>query len=83
MEDYKKREIDGKELKPETLMMSYGYDPKLSEGALKPPIFQTATFAFESVEEGKAFFEIAYGLREQGPTEEGAFENHNGEPGDS
>lgn len=69
MKDYKKRDIDGKELKPETLMMSYGYDPKLSEGAVKVPIFQTSTFVFETAEEGKAFFEIAYGLREQGPTE--------------
>jgi len=50
-------------------MMSYGYDPKLSEGAIKCPIFQTSTFVFESAEAGKAFFEVAYGLREQGPGE--------------
>lgn len=54
---------------PETLMMSYGYNPKWSEGAVKCPIFQTSTFAFETAEEGKAFFEIAYGIREQGPNE--------------
>jgi methionine-gamma-lyase len=46
-------------------MMSYGYRPSLSEGALKCPIFQTSTFVFNSAEEGKAFFEVAYGLREQ------------------
>jgi methionine-gamma-lyase len=51
-------------------MMSHGYDPRLSEGAIKCPIFQTSTFVFESAEAGKAFFEVAYGLREQGPTEE-------------
>jgi len=51
-------------------MMSYGYDPALSEGAIKCPIFQTSTFVFESAEEGKAFFEVAYGLREKGPSEE-------------
>ena len=51
-------------------MMSYGYDPKLSEGAVKCPIFQTSTFVFESAESGKAFFELAYGLREQRPEEE-------------
>ena len=56
-------------MKPESLMMSYGYDPKLSEGAVKCPIFQTSTFSFTSAEEGKAFFEIAYGLREQLPNE--------------
>lgn len=54
---------------PESLMMSFGYDPKLSEGAVKCPIFQTSTFAFNSAEEGKAFFEISYGLREQMPNE--------------
>lgn len=45
-------------------MMSYGYRPEWSEGAVKPPIFQTSTFAFRSAEEGKEFFELAYGLRE-------------------
>jgi methionine-gamma-lyase len=48
----------------ETQMLAYGYDPALSEGAIKPPIFQSSTFAFRSAEEGKAFFELAYGLRE-------------------
>jgi cystathionine beta-lyase/cystathionine gamma-synthase len=60
---YRHREIAGHPLKPETLMMGYGYDPRLSEGAVKCPIFLTSTFAFRSAEEGKAFFEIAYGLR--------------------
>jgi len=59
--------IGNKQLRPESLMMSYGYTPSLSEGAVKCPIFQTSTFVFESAEEGKAFFEIAYGLRKQGP----------------
>jgi len=56
--------------KPESLMMSYGYKPELSEGSIKLPIFQTSTFVFKSAEEGKAFFEVAYGLREKGETEE-------------
>jgi methionine-gamma-lyase len=55
--------------RPESLMMSHGYDPTLSEGALKCPIFQTSTFAFESAEAGKAFFEVAYGLRKPEPGE--------------
>jgi methionine-gamma-lyase len=55
---------------PESLMMSYGYKAELSEGALKCPIFQTSTFVFKNAEEGKAFFEIAYGKRDKGPTEE-------------
>ena len=67
---YRHREIDGHPIRPETLMMGYGYDPRLSEGAVKCPIFQTSTFAFASAEDGKAFFELAYGLREQRPAEE-------------
>jgi methionine-gamma-lyase len=55
---------------PESLMMSHGYKPELSEGAIKCPIFQTSTFVFRSAEDGKAFFEVAYGLREKGEKEE-------------
>lgn len=55
---------------PESLMMSYGYKPSLSEGAVKCPIFQTSTFCFKNAEEGKAFFEVAYGLRDKKPAEE-------------
>lgn len=51
-------------------MMSHGYKPELSEGAIKCPIFQTSTFVFKSAEEGKAFFQVAYGQREQDPNEE-------------
>jgi methionine-gamma-lyase len=54
---------------PESLMMTYGYKPEWSEGSLKVPIFQTSTFVFKTAEEGKAFFELAYGLREQGEGE--------------
>jgi len=50
---------------PESLMMSHGYNPHWSEGAIKCPIFQTSTFVFKSAEEGKAYFEVAYGLREK------------------
>ena len=66
----KSTRIGGRELHPESLMMSYGFDPRLSEGALKCPIFQTSTFVFESAEAGKAFFEVAYGLRDAAPDEQ-------------
>ena len=56
MKDRKKKAfINGQPLRPESLMMSYGYDPARSEGAVKCPIFQTSTFAFRTAEEGKAF----------------------------
>ena len=58
-----------RKLQPETEMMSYGYRPEWSEGAVKCPIFQTSTFVFHTAEEGKGFFELAYGLREKGPRE--------------
>lgn len=50
---------------PETLMMSHGYDPFLSEGAAKPPIFMTSTFVFRSAEEGEQYFKWAYGLEQR------------------
>jgi methionine-gamma-lyase len=58
--------LGGRELKPSTLMMGYGYDPALSEGSLKPPIFLTSTFAFESAAAGKRHFEGITGVREGG-----------------
>lgn len=61
--------VDGRPVRPESLMMSYGYDPRLSEGAIKCPVFLTSTFVFESAEAGKAHFELAYGLREAKPAE--------------
>ncbi|MCB9195869.1 MAG: cystathionine gamma-synthase family protein [Flavobacteriales bacterium] len=62
--------MDYSKLRPESLMMSYGYNPNLSEGAIKCPIFQTSTFVFKTAQEGKNFFEVAYGLREKGQNEE-------------
>ena len=52
------------QFQPESLMMSYGYHPEWSEGAIKCPIFQTSTFVFSSAEQGKRYFELAYGLKE-------------------
>lgn len=54
---------------PESLMMSYGYDHTRGEGAVKIPLYQTSTFVFENAEAGKAFFEVAYGLRDKKPDE--------------
>ncbi|WP_394700069.1 cystathionine gamma-synthase family protein [uncultured Parasphingorhabdus sp.] len=58
--------IGGRKLKPATLMMGHGYDPELSEGSLKPPIFLTSTFAFENAAAGKRFFEGITGKRPGG-----------------
>ena len=69
--------IGGRTLKPSTLMMGHGYDPVLSEGALKPPIFLTSTFAFESAAAGKQFFEHITGKRE-GPADGLVYSRFNG-----
>ena len=61
---YHKRKIGKHTLKPETQMMGYGFDPSLSEGSLKPPIFLTSTFVFKSAQEGKDFFDYTSGRRE-------------------
>lgn len=62
----KDTKIAGRELKPSTLMMGHGYDPVLSEGSLKPPIFLTSTFAFPSAADGKRHFEGITGKRPGG-----------------
>ncbi|MFN6933950.1 MAG: cystathionine gamma-synthase family protein [Tsuneonella sp.] len=58
--------IGNRELSPATLMMGAGYDPQLSEGSLKPPMFLTSTFAFESAAAGKHHFEGITGKRPGG-----------------
>lgn len=58
--------LSNRRLSPATMMMGHGYDPTLSEGALKPPIFLTSTFAFESAAAGKRFFEGITGKRPGG-----------------
>jgi methionine-gamma-lyase len=54
-------------LSASTLMMGYGFDPALSEGSLKPPVFLTSTFVFENAAAGKRFFEGVTGKRAGGP----------------
>jgi methionine-gamma-lyase len=58
--------IGNRRLSPETLMMGHGFDPALSEGSLKPPIFLTSTFVFENAAAGKRFFEGVTGKRPGG-----------------
>lgn len=61
---YHRDRIGNRKLRPETLMLGYGYDPQLSEGAVKPPVFLTSTFVFKSAEHGKDFFDYVSGRRE-------------------
>jgi methionine-gamma-lyase len=57
-------------LHPETLMLGYGYDPGLSEGSVKPPVFLTSTFVFRTAEEGRDCFDYVAGRKE--PPDRGA-----------
>src|SRR3974390_1554889 len=59
-----KTHIGNHMLHPETLMLTYRYDPQLSEGAVKPPVFLTSTFVFRTAEDGKDFFDFVSGRRE-------------------
>jgi methionine-gamma-lyase len=68
--EWRRRRVGNRTLAAETLMMGYGYDPFLSERSLKPPLFQTSTFVFRKAQDGKEFFELAYGLRSKRPNEE-------------
>ncbi len=61
---YHKTRLGNHVLHPETLMVGYGYDPLLSEGAVKPPVFLTSTFVFRSAEEGRDFFDVVAGRKE-------------------
>jgi methionine-gamma-lyase len=66
-DSYHKRKVGNRVLQPETQMMGYGFDPALSEGALKPPIFLTSTFVFRSAQDGKDFFDYTSGRKAPPP----------------
>ena len=68
---FRRTKVGARTLHPTTQMMSYGYDPAMSEGAVKPPVFLTSTFAFQSAEEGADFFDVAAG-RKPAPQDGGA-----------
>src|SRR3954466_15707384 len=59
-------EVGGRRLSPATLMMGHGFDPALSDGSLKPPVFLPSTYVFGSAAAGKRFFEGVTGKRPGG-----------------
>jgi cystathionine gamma-synthase/methionine-gamma-lyase len=58
---YRKTTIGEHRLSPDSLVIGYGYDPHMSEGSIKPPIFMTSTFAFKSAADGEALFQAMAG----------------------
>ena len=63
VDTYHKRSVGKRTLSPVTQMMGFGYDPHLSEGALKPPVFLTSTFVFRTAQDGKNFFDYTSGRK--------------------
>ncbi|HUB80246.1 MAG TPA: PLP-dependent aspartate aminotransferase family protein [Bryobacteraceae bacterium] len=51
-----------RELHPSTRAILAGYNSRLSERSVKPPLFRTSTFEFTNAEEGRQFFQRAYHL---------------------
>ena len=51
-------------MNPESKMMTHGYVPEWSEHAVKCPLYLTSTFTFDKAQDGKRFFELAYGKDE-------------------
>jgi methionine-gamma-lyase len=66
--NFRRSSVGARKLEPETLMLGFGFDPSLSEGAVKTPIFLTSTFAYDTCEEGKLLFDYMSG---RAPTPEG------------
>jgi methionine-gamma-lyase len=61
--DFRRTHLDGHKLHPQTQMTSFGFDPSLSEGAVKPPVFLTSTFTFASAEQGAELMDIVAGRK--------------------
>jgi methionine-gamma-lyase len=55
---------------PDTDSVNLGHEAQDHLGSLKPPIYETSTYVFETAEEGKRFFEVVYGLDDARPGEE-------------
>ncbi len=55
--------------KPDTQSITGGHDPAEHQGSLKPPIYETSTFVFETAEDAKSYFKSVYALDESAPKE--------------
>jgi methionine-gamma-lyase len=48
-------------VRPETAVLNQGFDPKLSVGSARPPVYRTSTFVFPSPEAAERAFGIVLG----------------------
>lgn len=56
-------------LRPETAVVTRGYDPRLSVGSARPAVFRSSTYVFRSPESAAHAFEIALGRAKPAPGE--------------
>lgn len=56
-------------VRPETAVLTRGYDPQLSVGSARPAVFRSSTYVFSSPESAARAFEIALGRARPAPGE--------------
>jgi len=56
-------------LKPETAVLTQGFDPSLSVGSARPAVFRSSTYVFSSPEAAERAFDIMSGRAERAPGE--------------
>ena len=56
-------------LKPETAVLTHGFDPSLSVGSARPAVFRSSTYVFSSPEAAERAFDIMGGRAERTPGE--------------
>jgi methionine-gamma-lyase len=56
---------------PETAVLTRGFDPRLSVGSARPPVYRTSTYVFSSPEAAERAFAVALGKVEPGEMEAG------------
>lgn len=56
-------------VRPETAVLTRGYDPALSVGSARPAVFRSSTYVFSSPESAARAFEIALGKARPAPGE--------------
>jgi cystathionine beta-lyase/cystathionine gamma-synthase len=58
-------------VRPQTALITRGFDPRLSVGSARPPVFRSSTYVFPSPEAAETAFAIAMGRQPATPGEHG------------
>ena len=57
------------ELRPDTNVLTFGFDPKLSVGSARPAVFRSSTYVFSNPEAAERAFDVMGGRAQLGPGE--------------